>query len=100
MIYISPFILLPLLVLWVYVERRCGFAARIGAALALMIACSVIAHEFAMFIPRYERSFHRRSLNLATQLTANGETQKVHQALQTYDTIAATGTTYRASMEM
>ena len=100
MVYIAPFILLPLLALWIYAERRLGVVARIGVGLALMIACTVIAHEFAMFIPRYERTFHRSSLRLADELIARGETQRVHQAVQAYTSIAATGTTYGASMEM
>jgi len=96
----APFILLPLLALWIYAERRWGLWTRIGVGLALMIACSVIAHEFAMFLPRYERTFHRSSLRLASELTAKGETQRVQSAVQTYTSIAATGTTYGASMEM
>ena len=100
MVYIAPFILLPLLAFWIYAERRWGLVARISIGLALIIACAVIAHEFAMFIPRYERTFHRSSLRLANELTTKGETQRVQQAFQIYTSIAATGTTYGASMEM
>jgi len=100
MVYIAPFILIPLLALWVYAECRRGLAARISIGLALLIVCSVIAYSFAMFIPQYERAFHRSSLRLAGELTAKGETQRVQQAVQTYNSIAATGTTYGASMEM
>ena len=100
MVYIAPFILLPLLALWVHAERRWGLAARISFGLALLVACSVIAYDFAKFTPRYESGFHRSSLRLAEELTAKGETQRVQQAVQTYNSIASTGSTYRASMEM
>jgi len=100
MVYIAPFILLPLLALWIQAERRWGRPARITLGLALLVASAVIAYDFAKFIPRYESRFHRSSLRLADELTTKGETQRVQQAIQTYNSIAATGSTYRASMEM
>jgi hypothetical protein len=95
-------LLLPLVALccWVYAERRLGFTGRIATGIACIVLTGFACHFFAKFIPRYESTFHRSSLRLAGELTAKGETQRVHQAVQTYNSIASTGTTYGASMEM
>jgi hypothetical protein len=95
-------ILLPLVAFgcWIYAEKRCGFAARLVTGIACMVLTGVACQSIANFIPRYESTFHKSSLRLAGELVAKGDTQRVHQAIQAYNRIASTGTTYGASMEM
>ena len=95
-------LLLPLLALccWVYAERRCGFAARLVSGIACIVLTGFTCHIVTNIIPRYESASHRSSLRLVSELIDKGETQRVQQAIQTYNNIAATGTSYRASMEM
>ncbi len=61
--------------------------------LAIVLAASHV-------IPSYERTFHKSSIRLSGELLAKGETQRVQQAISTYNNVAATGTTYRAAMQM
>jgi hypothetical protein len=97
-------LLLPLaiaaLCLWIYAERRLGLTARVAAGIAFLVLTGLICYFLAGIIPRYESTFHRSSLRLAGELTAKGETQRVLQAVQAYNRVASTGTTYCASMEM
>jgi hypothetical protein len=95
-------LLLPLAALccWIHAERRLGFVARLATGVACIVLTGFACSFFSMFIPRCERTFHRSSLRLAAELNTKGDTQRVQQAIKAYNSIAATGTTYAASMEM
>ena len=97
---IEYIVMLAFLLLWVYAEVKLKRAARILSGLAAISCAAVLSWHLAGFIPDIERSQNRSSLRLAGELLATGETQRVQQAIQTYNSIAATGSTYRASMEM
>jgi len=74
--------------------------ARISFGLAAIACAAILSWRLAGFIPDVERGHTRSSLRLASELLATGETQRVQQAMQAYSSIAATGSTYRATMEM
>ena len=97
-----PFLILFLLALafWIYAERRLGVGARIGGGVLCIVLIACSAYFTASVMPSYERTVHRSSIRLTGELLSKGETQRVEQAISTYNSIAATGTTYRAGMEM
>jgi hypothetical protein len=97
-----PFLILFLLALafWLHAERRMGVAARIGGGTACIVLVACGAYFMAGVIPSHERAAHRSSIRLAGELLSKGDTERVKQAINTYNSIAATGTTYRAGMEM
>jgi hypothetical protein len=98
------FVLLLLLLLslgfWIYAERRLSFAARISSGVVCLLLLGANCYFVASVGPSYERTFHKSSIRLSGELIAKGETQRVQQAISAYTNIAATGTTYRAAMQM
>ena len=72
----------------------------IGLVTIAIIVTALVTTEITAIIPRYESTFHESSLRLAADLLSKGETNRVLQALTTYNGIAATGSTYRAAMQM
>ena len=88
------------LAFWIYAERRLGVAARVAGGLACIFLIGCTTYFVATVMPSYERTVHRSSLRLTGELLSKGETQRVEQAVIIYNSIAATGTTYRAGMEM
>jgi len=96
-IFLLPFLAL---FLWLYAEARLGKTARVITGTICITFTGFACHFFAKIIPRYESTAHRSSLRLAGELTANGETQQVQQAIQAYNRVADSGSTYSASMEM
>ena len=94
-------IIFPLaLALWIYAERRLGIAARICAGIACIVLIACGSYFTASVTPSYERQLHRSTMRMTGDLLSKGETQRVAQAVGIYNSIADTGTTYRASMEM
>ena len=100
--FMTLILILPLVALccWVYAECRLALGQRLLTGIACIVFTGYACHITTKIIPRYESSLHRSSLRLAGELTLKGETQRVNQAVRAYNDIAATGTTYRASMEM
>ena len=88
------------LIVWIYAEQRLSLVARFSSG----AICILLHRENCYFIasvgPNYESKFHKRSIQLSGELIAKGETQRVQQAFSIYTNIAATGTTYRAAMQM
>jgi hypothetical protein len=84
---------------WIYAEKKFGVAARICAGLACMIFIGFSFYYVASISPSYERTFVRSSLRRSGELLSTGETQRVEQAIATYNGLAATNS-YRAAMEM
>ena len=93
-------IFLVMLAFWIYAERRLGVAVRVASGIACMVFIACSFYFIASIMPSYERTFHKSSIRLSGELIAKGETQRVQQAISTYTNIAATGTTYRAAMQM
>ena len=96
------FILMPLVALccWIYAEKRAGFAARFVTGIVCIALNAGAWQAITNIGHNYESDFHRSSMRLASKLIYEGNTMRVHQAIQAYDRIASTGTTYAASMEM
>ena len=94
--------LLPIaaLILWIHAELRLGRWARITSGVVCLLVAIYLTFSLSRVGPRYERDFHRFALKRAEQCLANGETQRVEEALYRYNTIAATGDTYRAAIDM
>ena len=98
-----PILLLVFLVAfghWLYAERRQAVSARVIAGIGCMVLIGFTCYWLGQIIPRYDSSFHRRSMLLTGEMLSKGETQRVRQAVQTYNNIATNGSTYHASMEM
>jgi hypothetical protein len=95
-------LLLPFLAffLWLYAEAKLGRNYRVVSGLACMALTGFACHTFAMIIPRYEQTFHRGSIRLMGELLDNGQARRVQQAIQNYNAISSTGTSYSASMKM
>jgi hypothetical protein len=68
--------------------------------LAAILAAAWITSEINAIIPRYESTFHRSSIKLATELLMSGNTNRVLEAFAEYNDTAASDTTYRAAMQM
>ena len=88
------------LIVWIYAERRLSLVARISSGaicfLLLVWNCSFVV----IMGPYYDSKFHKWSIQLSGELITKGEIQRVQRAFSTYTNIAATGTTYRAAMQM
>jgi hypothetical protein len=88
------------LIVWIYAERRLSLVARISSGAICTLLLGLNGYFVASVGPNYESKFHKRSIQLSGELIAKGEIQRVQQAFSTYTNIAATGTTYRAAMQM
>ena len=97
---IFPIIFLLALGFWIYAERHLGIAPRIGGGVACIVFVGCTCYYLASIIPSYERTFHRSSMKLTGELMATGATERVQQAVETYNRYASTGSTYTASMRM
>jgi hypothetical protein len=89
-------LLLGLLVFWIYAECRLKLPVRIGAG----IACLLFIGTSAYFVHHVESHFHKEALSYSELALGSGKPALVLQALHTYNTIAATGSTFQAAMEM
>jgi hypothetical protein len=86
---------------WIYAEhKRIHVLARIGGGLACMAFIWQATSAASHIIPAYEHSFHKSAMQQMELALTNGDTQTVLRALNTYNGIAATGTTYQAAMQM
>ena len=95
-------LLLPIVAFfcWLYAEAKLGMSCRVICGLLCIAATGFACHSLARIIPRYESTLHRGSLSLAGELLARGESARVQQAIQTYNSLASNRTTYAASLEL
>ena len=73
---------------------------RVGLGCFAMVAVAVLAYSLARFGPDIESGTTRSSLRLAEHLMATGGTDRVRQAIHTYNETAASASTYKASFEL
>jgi len=97
-------IVLPLIlvvwVIWLYVEIKLGRRARIISGLIAMLCIGLLVYAVCQVRPFYESAWHRNSIRDATSLLKQGQTNLVITAFETYTSIAATDSTFRASERM
>jgi hypothetical protein len=98
-IIVLPLILV-VLVLWFYAEFKLGRRARIILGLIVMLCSGFLVYAFCQVRPFYESSWHRNSIRDAESLLKQGQTNLVISAFETYTSIAATDSTFRASERM
>ena len=68
MIFLVMFLLV--FAFWIYAEKKLGVSARVWAGLACMILVGLACSFVASVIPCYERSLHKRSIQLSGELSA------------------------------
>ena len=93
-------LLLAFPVLWLYAEFKLGRVARMCLGIASIISITFVVSEFHNLGTTYETVLHRSSLKLAGELMASGQTVRVQQAIDAYNGLASTGSTYSAASEM
>jgi hypothetical protein len=95
-------LLLPFLAFfcWLYAEAKLGTNFRVVSGLLCIGLTGFACYFFARFVPRLESKVHRSSLRLAGEFLSTGESLRVQQAVQAYNSAATNGTTYGASLEM
>jgi hypothetical protein len=98
-IIILPLILAAL-VFWLYAEFKLGRGARIGLGLVSILCGGFVIYAFCQIRPFYESAWHRNSIRDATALLKQGQTNVVISAFETYSSVAATDSTFRASEQL
>ena len=97
-------IILPLIlaafVFWLYAEFKLGRGARIVLGLISILCGGYLVYAFCQIWPFYESAWHQNSIRDATTLLKQGQTNVVISAFETYSSIAATDSTFRASEQM
>jgi hypothetical protein len=94
-------IILPLIlavpIIWLYAEFKLGRLARITLGIISMVCSGFLIYGFCQVKPFYESAWHRNSIRDAESLLKQGQTSSVITAFDAYNSIAATGSTFRAS---
>src|ERR1035437_1089923 len=97
-------IILPLIlvvwVLWLYAEFKLGRRARVIFGLIAILCSGFLVYAFCQIRPFYESAWHRNSIRDADVLLKQGQTNVLISAFETYSSIAATDSTFRASEQM
>jgi hypothetical protein len=97
-------IILPLIlgvvIIWLYAEFKLGRRARIMLGLAAIFSSGLLVYAVCQIKPFYESAWHRNSIRDAESLLKQGQTNVVISAFETYSSIAATDSTFRASERM
>jgi hypothetical protein len=97
-------IILPLILvvplIWLYAEFKCGRRIRITLGLLSIVLSAFLIYAFCQVKPFYESAWHRNSIRDAESLLKQGQTNIVISAFETYSSIAATNSTFRASEQM
>lgn len=97
-----PFLVFIIIVLafWLFAEVKLGQRARITSGLIAIVFTGFLVNAFCRVKPFYESEWHRNSIRDATILLRQGQTNTVVRAFETYTSIAATDSTFRASERM
>src|SRR5277367_4054219 len=95
-IIILPLILVAL-IFWLYAELKLGRRARIILGFVSILSNCFLVYAFCQIKPFYESAWHRNSIRDAESLLKQGQTNIVISAFETYSSIAATNSTFRAS---
>jgi high-affinity Fe2+/Pb2+ permease len=87
-------------IVWLYAEFKLGRRSRITFGLLSMICIVFLTNGFWESTVSYERAWHRNSIRDADSLLKQGQTNVVISAFDTYNSIMATSSTFRASEQM
>src|SRR5271154_1295092 len=97
-------IVFPLVLLvwafWLYAEFKLGRQARGISGLVAMLCGGLLVYAFCHVRPFYESAWHRNSIRDGESLLKQGQTNIVITAFETYSSIAAPDSTFRASERM
>jgi len=93
-------LILAVWVFWFYAEFKLGRQARVISGLVVMICGGLLVYAFCQVRPFYESAWHRNSIRDAESLLKQGQTNIVITAFETYSSITATESTFRASERM
>ena len=97
-------IVFPLIIVawafWFYAEFKLGRQARVVSGVIAMLCGALLVYAFCQVRPFYESAWHRNSIRDAESLLKQGQTNIVITAFETYSSIAATDSTFRASERM
>ena len=92
-------LILVVLIFWLYAEFKLGCRARI--IFGIIATCNgFLVYALCQVKPFYESSWHRNSIRDAENLLKQGQTNIVISAFETYSSMAATDSTFRASEQM
>jgi hypothetical protein len=97
-IMVAIFVVIPFL--WLYAELKLGRIARICLGLLSVVSVAILTYSFGQLGPAYESEWHRNSIKVAADLLAKGETNRVQAALDSYNSVVPTSSTFRASEAM
>ena len=98
-VIVFPLVLI-ILAFWLYAEFKLGCRARIISGVIVMVCGGLLVYAFCQVRPFYESAWHRNSIRDAESLLKQGQTNIVITAFETYSSIAATDSTFRASERM
>ena len=87
-------------IVWLYAEFKLGRKARITFGCLSMVCIVFLTNAFWGLTVPYERAWHRNSIRDADFLLKQEQTNIVITAFDTYGSIAATNSTFRASEQM
>ncbi len=93
-------LILAVLTFWLYAEIKMGFKARIASSVLVIVCSGYLVYAFCQVKPLYENAWQRNSIRDAATLLKQGHTNVVISAFETYSSIAATDSTFRASEQM
>jgi len=97
-IFAIPFLVVP--IVWLYAEFKLGRPARICLGVLSLVTVGLVTYSACSMFRHYESAWHRASIRDAADLLRKGETRPVQEALDQYNSMVATGSTFRASEKM
>jgi hypothetical protein len=92
-------LILAAFVTWTFAELRGGRVARFATGGAAMLAAYFAGQFTASVIPSYERRVTRASMSRFAELLDSGQTDRLRNAIEIYNTHAQQGSTYTAALK-
>ena len=97
-VFPSAVLFLLALGFWGHAESHYGVRTRIAAGIALVASTCLAVLSLSEVARTYDA--HRSAMRLSGQMLSRGQTQRVAQAIQEYNAVATTDSTYRAAVTM
>ena len=93
-------ILLVVPIIWLYAEFKLSRGVRVALGLLSLVTVGILTYSVSGVFRFYESAWHRTSIRDAADLLRKGDTNAVLHAFDTYTSVVATGSTFRASEKM